>query len=163
MSIDKHPLVLTGALSLSRSLSLSLSLSLSFSNYCRLVSNSGHAPCSHGVHIILLTALPLLSISLILLRNNSNVGLSLSLSLSLSLFSLSRTLLLFTCRTSTPIDIITGHERTITSIAWSPHAGNTLASCGVDKCVRIWDVYTGRQYRTVGIPDRYIYRCIHYM
>ena len=51
-------------------------------------------------------------------------------------------------------DTITGHTSTVSSISFSPD-GNTLASGGNDKTIRLWDLATGEQKLLLSDPQWY--------
>src|SRR5205823_9264822 len=47
-----------------------------------------------------------------------------------------------------PAHVLTGHPDLIQDLAFSPD-GKTLASCGYDKLIKLWDVPSGKEVRTL--------------
>ena len=63
-----------------------------------------------------------------------------------------RTVKLWELSTGREVQTLTGHQNSVTSLAFSPNS-RWLATSGWDKTVRIWDVATGRQVQeTTGYP-----------
>ncbi|MBL8796124.1 MAG: hypothetical protein JNM56_19640, partial [Planctomycetia bacterium] len=65
--------------------------------------------------------------------------------------------LLFDARTGAPRPPLRGHGSVVTDARFSPD-GQTLASCGYDSTVKLWNVADGRLLRTITVPDgRWLY------
>ena len=50
--------------------------------------------------------------------------------------------------TEKTLKTLTGHTNLVTSVAWSP-TGNQIASGSLDNTIKIWDVSTGKELKTV--------------
>ena len=55
---------------------------------------------------------------------------------------------IYDARTLTPVKLLTGHRWYVQSISFSPD-GQTIASGGDDGTVRLWDVETGKNIKTL--------------
>jgi WD40 repeat protein len=53
------------------------------------------------------------------------------------------------------IKVQSGHNQPIDQVEFSPD-GNTFVSCSIDNTIKVWDVSTGKEIRSISVPDNLI-------